>query len=78
MTVRGTVSQACKLIVRIWKGAVASDLGVLALLGSALFLLHTLTNGRYGFQRDELMTLDDARHLRQPWPGFWKHFQSYG
>ena len=63
MTARGTVSQACKLMVRIWNRAVASDLGVLVLLGSALLLLHTLTNGRYGFQRDELMTLDDARHL---------------
>lgn len=26
-------------------------------------LLHTLTNGQYGFHRDELATLDDARHL---------------
>jgi hypothetical protein len=26
-------------------------------------LLHTLTNGQYGLHRDELQTLDDARHL---------------
>jgi len=25
--------------------------------------LHTLTNGQYGFHRDELATLDDARFL---------------
>jgi hypothetical protein len=35
------------------------------LLGMAacLFLLHTATNGQYGFHRDELASLDDARHL---------------
>jgi len=39
------------------------DLGVLALLALALVLLHALTNGLYPFYRDELATLDDARHL---------------
>ncbi|HST29097.1 MAG TPA: glycosyltransferase family 39 protein [Rudaea sp.] len=33
------------------------------LLASALFILHLLCNGRYGFHRDELQVLDDARHL---------------
>src|ERR1039457_6134949 len=35
------------------------------LFALALFavLLHTLTNGQYGFHRDELATLDDARYL---------------
>lgn len=33
------------------------------LLGFARVLIHTLTNGQYGFHRDELQTLDDARHL---------------
>ena len=28
-----------------------------------LLLLHVLTNGRYGFHRDELATLDDSRYL---------------
>jgi 4-amino-4-deoxy-L-arabinose transferase-like glycosyltransferase len=32
-------------------------------LALARVLLHTLTNGQYGFHRDELATLDDARHL---------------
>ncbi len=40
-----------------------SALGVLLVLAALLLLLHTLTNGRYGFHRDELATLDDARHL---------------
>ena len=47
----------------IWQGVVASDLGILVLLALALVLLHTLTNGQYGFHRDELMTLDNARRL---------------
>jgi hypothetical protein len=33
------------------------------LAGMVLLALHVATNGRYGFHRDELQTLDDARHL---------------
>jgi hypothetical protein len=40
-----------------------SDTGVLVLLAVVRVALHTLTNGQYGFHRDELQTLDDARHL---------------
>jgi 4-amino-4-deoxy-L-arabinose transferase-like glycosyltransferase len=40
-----------------------SDVGVLLLLAAARLAFHLLTNGQYGFHRDELQTLDDARHL---------------
>ncbi len=40
-----------------------SSSGILLLLAIARVVLHTLTNGQYGFHRDELQTLDDARHL---------------
>ena len=40
-----------------------ADLNILILLALAKFLLHLLTNGEYGFHRDELATLDDARFL---------------
>jgi hypothetical protein len=40
-----------------------NDNGVLILLALARLLLHMLTNGQYGFHRDELATLDDARYL---------------
>lgn len=32
-------------------------------IAAALVVLHVSTNGQYGFHRDELATLDDARHL---------------
>ena len=32
-------------------------------IAAAAGLLHILTNGRYGFHRDELQFLSDARHL---------------
>src|SRR6516225_6072163 len=38
-------------------------LAILFALGAAVLVIHLLTGGRYGFHRDELATLDDARHL---------------
>ncbi len=38
-------------------------LGPLLIVAVLLVVLHTITNGQYGFHRDELATLDDARHL---------------
>jgi hypothetical protein len=40
-----------------------SDLAILLLLAVIRVALHCLSNGQYGFHRDELQTLDDARHL---------------
>src|SRR5215813_8581900 len=40
-----------------------ADLVVLLLLALLSVTLHTATNGKYGFHRDELQTLDDARHM---------------
>ncbi len=48
---------------RTWRRFVFGDIGILLLMALALLLLHVLTNGLYGFHRDELATLDDARHL---------------
>lgn len=40
-----------------------TDTGILIALGLCLIVLHIFTSGAYGFHRDELATLDDARHL---------------
>jgi 4-amino-4-deoxy-L-arabinose transferase-like glycosyltransferase len=39
------------------------DFLILLLLALARVALHALTNSQYGFHRDELATIDDARHL---------------
>src|SRR5438128_4907414 len=44
-------------------GLLKSDIGILVLLALLSVAAHTVTNGQYGFHRDELQTLDDARHL---------------
>ena len=40
-----------------------TEWAALVLIAAAIALLHILTNGRYGFHRDELQFLSDARHL---------------
>ena len=40
-----------------------SDVDILVLVAALFLVLHIATNGQYGFHRDELQTLDDARHL---------------
>jgi 4-amino-4-deoxy-L-arabinose transferase-like glycosyltransferase len=45
------------------KSFIKSDLFILILLAFARLTLHLLTNHQYGFHRDELATLHDARNL---------------
>lgn len=42
---------------------ISTDLYILILLALVRLSLHTITNGQYGFHRDELAMLDDARYL---------------
>ena len=46
-----------------WRAVLLSDLGVLVLLALARVVIQSLTNGQYGWHRDELALLDDARSL---------------
>src|SRR2546423_15679568 len=40
-----------------------NSLAILIAMAATVVILHTLTNGQYGFHRDELATLDDAHYL---------------
>jgi hypothetical protein len=40
-----------------------AEWAILLVIAAAVTLLHLATNGRYGFHRDELQFLSDARHL---------------
>jgi 4-amino-4-deoxy-L-arabinose transferase-like glycosyltransferase len=42
---------------------VFTDVGILLLPALAALLVHVITNGQYGFHRDELAVLDDAKQL---------------
>ncbi|MGB6844098.1 MAG: glycosyltransferase family 39 protein [Candidatus Acidiferrales bacterium] len=44
------------------RNSARSDFYVVALIALGVVVIHILTNGRYGFHRDELQVLDDARH----------------
>lgn len=41
----------------------SSDFAILIYLAAGTVIVHLLAGGRFGFHRDELATLDDARHL---------------
>ncbi|MFZ0820504.1 MAG: glycosyltransferase family 39 protein [Candidatus Acidiferrales bacterium] len=45
------------------RSAWSGDVAILTYIAVATVVVHVLTGGRYGFYRDELATLDDARHL---------------
>ena len=50
------------------QGAEARDFATLCLFALAYILLHIFANGQYGFHRDELLTLNNARHLEWGYP----------
>jgi hypothetical protein len=49
--------------VQFERGARRANDAILFAIAGALVLLHLLTDNRYGFHRDELQFLSDARHL---------------
>lgn len=56
------VQEAAEGAPRDWR-ANSGDYLALVLISIFVMLLHIATNGRFGFHRDELQVLDDARHL---------------
>lgn len=55
---------------RNWRQILFSDVGVLILIALCRIFIHFLTNGQYGFHRDELATLDDAHYLGWGYPAY--------
>jgi hypothetical protein len=47
-----------------------SDTALLIYIALATVILHLIIGNRYGFQRDELATLEDARHLAWGYPAY--------
>jgi hypothetical protein len=45
------------------KSAWLSDTALLTYIALATVIVHWVTGHQYGFQRDELATLEDSRHL---------------
>src|ERR1700732_217789 len=45
------------------QSSMRGDFLALSSVALVVVILHVVTNGRYGFHRDELQVLDDARHL---------------
>jgi dolichyl-phosphate-mannose-protein mannosyltransferase len=58
-TLQGNSTQATGPATKFFQ----SGIGIVLCIALVRILLHTLSNGQYGFHRDELQTLDDARHL---------------
>jgi 4-amino-4-deoxy-L-arabinose transferase-like glycosyltransferase len=57
------------------------DTAILFAIAAAIALLHLVTNNRYGFHRDELQFLSDARHLDWgfvPYPPFTPFIERIG
>src|SRR4249920_2995203 len=55
------------------EGGSNGDILALFVIAGAVVVAHLLTNGRYGYHRDELQVLSDARHLDWgfvPYPPF--------
>lgn len=48
----------------------SSDTALLVYIALATVVVHVITGNRYGFQRDELATLEDARHLAWGYPAY--------
>ena len=49
-----------------WRKLASNDIAVLVLWATAGVLLHTVTNGQYGFHRDELACLKRTEHRTLP------------
>lgn len=57
-----TIHEQPPAAIRGWR-VNSGDYLALAIVTAAIMLVHIATNARFGFHRDELQVLDDARHM---------------
>jgi hypothetical protein len=59
-------NSSSKPVASVW----FSDTALLIYIALGTVILHLIIGNRYGFQRDELATLEDARHLAWGYPAY--------
>jgi 4-amino-4-deoxy-L-arabinose transferase-like glycosyltransferase len=57
-------------VSREGRSALLSDTALLIYIAAATVIVHLIIGNRYGYHRDELATLDDARHLAWGFPAY--------
>ena len=75
------VARSMQRPVDLGEGSTRGDTLALLSIVLAIAFVHVLTNGRYGFHRDELQVLSDARHLAWgfvPYPPFTPFMERIG
>src|SRR5205823_11812880 len=75
------VARSLQRAVDPGEGSTRGDTLALLSVVVAVAFVHVLTNGRYGFHRDELQVLSDARHLDWgfvPYPPFTPFMERIG
>src|SRR5215469_1817887 len=65
-----SVSTSIPAISREGRPPLLGDTALLVYIALATVILHVIIGNRYGWHRDELTTLDDARHLAWGYPAY--------
>src|SRR6516164_9496131 len=65
-----SVSTSIPAISREGRSPLLGDTALLVYIALATVIIHLIIGNRYGWHRDELATLEDARHLAWGYPAY--------